>query len=248
MSSVPSTPGASNPAGGRPRDVQSLIWGAKGPNYQAPFDEVLSALTGAIAEHYRAREWDPWTAFKHSWYFARDAGLQAWAKVEAGLWLPFQPTFTLKEFNKKVLVGRLRRSVGAALSDPGLMTFWTEAALEKGGQTFSLELAKEMRLKAPELNVVHHTFALFWDRHTPPMEFWAYGPMAVMLEHVLRSKGLSVSLSEGNLRILTSRLRLRKSEHVIVRWSPSEGPGILNFDVDAARAVGLPSGSERGLD
>jgi hypothetical protein len=232
----------------RTHDIQSLIWGEKGPNYQAPFDEVLSALTHSIAEHYGLRVWDPWTAIRHRWYFARDAGLQAWAKIEAGLWLPFQPTFTLKKFNKKVLAGRLRRSVGEALSDPGLMTFWTEAALEKGGQTFSLELAKEMRLKAPELNVVHRTFAQFWDRHTPPMEFWAYGPMAVMLEHVLRSKGLSVSLTEGNLRTLTNRLRLRKSEHVIVRWSLSEGPGILDFDVDAARALGLPIGSERGLE
>jgi hypothetical protein len=233
------------PKPNQPHDIQSLIWGAKGPNYQAPFDEVMTALTRAIAEHYRVRVWDPWTAFKHRWYFAREAGLQAWAKVEAGLWLPFQPAFTLKQYNKVVLNGRLRRNVGGALSDPGLMSFWTGAALEKGGQAFSSEVTKGMQLKAPELNIVHRTFALFWDRHTPPMEYWAYGPMAVMVEHVLRAKGLSVSMREGNLRVLVKRLGLAKSEHVIIRWSLSEGPGILDFDVDAARAVGLPSGSER---
>ena len=89
-----------------PRDIQSLIWGAKGPNYQAPFDEVLAALAHSIAEYYRARMWDPYTAIKHRWYFAHQEGLQGWSKLEAGQWVPFQPHYTPRR-NTGQLVGLL---------------------------------------------------------------------------------------------------------------------------------------------
>jgi hypothetical protein len=82
-----------------------VVWGEKGPEYQAPYSEVLAALTRLIADYYRRTLWDPWTAIRHAWYFARVVGLWAWSKREAIGWLPFRPTYTLGQFNKVVLAG-----------------------------------------------------------------------------------------------------------------------------------------------
>jgi hypothetical protein len=138
--------------------------------------------------------------------------------------------------------------MGDALSDTGLMSWWTDCAFSKGGQEFGLDLAKGMQLKAPQLNIVHRAFALLWDRHTPPLKYWAYPPMAAMFEHVLREKGLSVSITEDALKKISSRLLLRQSKHIVIKWSHSEGPGILDFDVEAARIIGLPTNSENESD
>jgi hypothetical protein len=229
---------------GQPQDIQRKIWGEKGPHYPAPYDEVFAALSDSICDYYRTQMWDPWTAIHHRWYYTRIAGLRAWAKIEAGLWLPFKPSYTLKEYNQTVLAGRLRKHVGETLTDPGLMSFWINAAFEKGADELNAQLAHEMRLKPLEINVVTRAFCLVWDRHTPPLEFWEYSPMVAMFQYFLNEKGLSPTITEGSLRVLVNRLRLHKSSHTIVRWSPSEGPGILYFDVDAARAVGLPTGSD----
>jgi hypothetical protein len=233
---------------GWPQSIQSLIWGKNGPEYPAPYDTVFATLASMIAEYYRRKMWDPWTAIKHPWYLARGVGLRAWSQVEANLWLPFQDTYTLREYNTTILAGRLRLSHGDTLSDQGLMAFWTDASLSKGGKEFDIALIKELRLKPMEINVVHRVFCLFWDRHTPPLEFWSHPPSVTLLNYVLQEKGLSAQVTEESLKKLALRLNLRKSPHTIVRWSHSEGPGILDFDVDAAKAVGLPTGSESGLD
>jgi hypothetical protein len=201
------------------QDIQSLIWSARGPNYQAPFDEVLAALAHSIAEYYRARMWDPYTAIKHRWYFAHQEGLQGWSKLEAGQWLPFQPHYTLHQFNQRVLTGRLRRSVGNALSDTALMSWWTDCAFSKGGQDFSVKIAKELGLKKPEINYMHRAFALLWDRHTPPLKYWAYPPMAAMFGYILSEKGLTISLTEGALKMICARLSLRQSDHILIKWA-----------------------------
>ena len=225
--------------------MQEIVWDENGPDYRAPYAEVLAALTRLIVEHYRTTMWDPYTVFRHLWYFARVVGLHAWAKREAASWLPFRPTFTLVQFNKMVLAGRLKRNTGNALADPALMSYWIERAYEEGGQVFSAEVTTGLRQKTPEISVIHRTLALLWDRHTPPLEFWEYPPMAAMFEYILHSKGLlSVTMNEEQLRKIVSRLGLTKSEHAVVRWSHREGPGILYFDVDAAHSFGLPSGSE----
>jgi hypothetical protein len=229
--------------------VQSLVWGVTGPDYRAPYDKVFAALAAVIAEHYRRRMWDPWTVMKHPWYLTREAGLRAWAQIEAGLWLPFRGHYTLPQYNTAILAGRLRLSHGDTLSDQGLMAFWTDASLSKGGTEFDLLLAKEMRLKPMEINIVHRVYCLFWDRHTPPLEYWSYPPSVTLLKHVLQEKGLTAQVTEEGLKKLTlRRLNLRKSPHVIVCWSLSEGPGILHFDVDAAKAVVLPTSSESRLE
>ena len=124
------------PQGQPQQNVQDAIWGGKGPEYPAPYAEVLAALTSLIVKYYRSRMWDPWTAIRHSWYFARVAGLEAWSKREARAWLPFRPTYTLRQFNKEVIAGRIKRHAGNALSDPALMACLIEAAYEKGGQAF----------------------------------------------------------------------------------------------------------------
>jgi hypothetical protein len=231
----------------KPPSVQSL-WDKPGPEYQAPYDKVFHALVTIVAEYYRSRMWDPWTAIKHPWYLARGTGLQAWSRVEAALWLPFQDTYTLRGYNAAILAGRLRLSHGDTLSDQGLMAFWMDASLGKGGKEFDAALAKEMRLNPREINVVHRVFCLFWDRHTPPLEFWSHPPSVTLLNYVLQEKGLDPRITEESLKKLALRLNLRKSPHTIVRWSHSEVPGILDFDVDAAKAVGLPTSSDSGLD
>jgi hypothetical protein len=81
--------------------------------------------------------------------------------------------------------------MGDALSDTDLTSFWTARTLEKGGHGFGVEISKGMQLKAPQINIMYRAFALLWDQHTPPLEFWSYPPTAAMFEHILREKGLS---------------------------------------------------------
>ena len=70
--------------------------------------------------------------------------------------------------------------------------------------------------------------------------------MAAMFEYILSEKGLSVSITEGMLKMICTRLRLRQSDHIVVKWAHSEGLGILDFDVVSAHIIGLPNSSESG--
>lgn len=228
--------------------VQTAVWGEKGPNYNAPYDDVVTALAHSVAEYYRVTMWDLYTIFRHPWYFAHQEGLQGWSKLEAEQWIPFQPHYTLYQYNQRVLTGRLRRNAGHALSDPALMAWWTDCALSKGGQEFSAKIAKEMGLQKPEINYTHRAFALLWDRHCPPLRYWAYPPMAAMFEYILSEKGLNVSITEGMLKMICTRLRLRQSDHIVVKWAHSEGLGILDFDVVSAHIISLPTISESGWE
>ena len=65
--------------------------------------------------------------------------------------------------------------------------------------------------------------------------------MEACLTEILREKGAADSaVSEGNLRQLVARLKLKKSKHVIVRKF-SAGK-IERFDEKAAAAAGWPKG------
>ena len=134
--------------------------------------------------------------------------------------------------------------------DPDLMNYWYGKLEEKGGDKFKAEVGKVLQQKSRQIDVAVRAFCLLWDRHTPPLKFWAYPPMAFMFERVLKAKGFAVRYDEAALGVLVHRLGLKKSEHTVMRWSgsapvkdlkPHEILDYLELDVGAARVIGLPT-------
>jgi hypothetical protein len=228
------------------KDACAAIWNERGPNYQASYAMVFAALHGAIAEHYRNGMWRRYTnaSIPHSWYYKREAGLQAWSKRETRLWLPYSSSYTFDQFSKQVFLKRIQDDPAGVLADPDLLNFYYVKLTEKGCAGFKADVGRAMSQKAHQTDVATRLFCLLYDRHTPPLEFWAYPPTAVMLKHILEEKGLAAQYTEDNLRMLTLRLGLKHSRFTVVRWSHSEGRNILDFDVESARAIGLPTGPE----
>jgi hypothetical protein len=126
----------------------------------------------------------------------------------------------------------------AEVKDPSwsdFITFMTQTE----GISFLSRIVEKADLKPAQHQLVHRLFCCYWDRLFVPFEFWAYPAMEACLTEILREKGDADSaVSEGNLRQLVARLKLKKSKHVIVRKF-SAGK-IERFDEKAAAAAGLP--------
>ena len=99
------------------------LWEEKGPDYIAPYDEVLDRVARWLEADLQEL-WDRNTAIKHPWFLARKAGLRAWSEHEAELRLnPFyREKYTLADYCELKLVERMQNHGDAELKDP----YWTD--------------------------------------------------------------------------------------------------------------------------
>ena len=179
---------------------------------------------------------------KHPWFFARNAGLRAWSKHEAEMRLnPFyREKYTLADYRELKLLEGMQKHGDAEVKDPYWSDF-TSFMTQTEGTQFWRRILDRAKLKPAQHQLVHRLFCCYWDRLFVPFEFWAYPAMEACLTEILREKGAADSaVSEGNLRQLVARLKLKKSKHVIVRKF-SAGK-IERFDEKAAAAAGWPKG------
>jgi hypothetical protein len=215
------------------------LWEEKGPDYSAPYDEVLGRVARWL-EAERQELWDRNTAIKHPWFLSRKAGLRAWSKHEARLRLsPFyRDHYTAADYHELSLLEKIQNHGDRELKDP----YWTDLISFKTqteGLSFLDRITEKAKLKPVQHQAVHCLFCCCWDRFDPPFEFWTYPAMVARFCEILRSNGAADnSVSEGNLRQLVRRFNLKKSKHIIV--SRFVAGKIERFDEKAAAAAGLP--------
>jgi hypothetical protein len=219
--------------------VPEKLWEEKGGDYIAPYNEVLDR----VARWLEADLLDLWnrnTTIKHPWFLDRKAGLRAWSKHEAALRLnPFyREKYTIADYCELNLLERIQTHGDNELKDP----YWADLIIfqtQNEGLPFLHRIGEKAKLKPIQHQAVHRLFCCYWDRFYVPFEFSTYPAMEACFIEILERKGVPCnSVSEGNLRQLVAKFKLKKSKHVIVRQFVAGK--IKRFDEKAAAAAGLP--------
>jgi hypothetical protein len=206
------------------------LWTLRGPDYQAPYEEMLQVFTNYLITQYRPL-WDALTPFKTLWHLARTAGLIGWSKFEAAhrLAKSHKTAFTLADFRALGIQEVLHSD-----KTPG-PEIWAE--LVEIGASNPWKLSDYVKGSGYNLPKEHQFLCIAYDRHQFPLEFWRSQAIS---DYMPTCREWKRSTSAVLIRKWLEQVDLGLTQPSIIRGY-NQRTGLVDFDAEAAHIHGLPT-------